>query len=101
MLPQGGGSVMAKRFRRFATSGQASSTSEAGFSIVPSRLDRGHLRRLVVNHIFPVQVSEEELDRDEHGSKHETHAQHDARFGVEFPTQQVPGAASQRRRRRR
>jgi len=31
-LPNGGGSVIAKRFRRFATSGQASSTSEAGFS---------------------------------------------------------------------
>src|SRR5580704_15210423 len=41
--------------------------------IVPSRLDRSHLRRLMVNHIFPVQMSEEELDRHEHGSKHKTH----------------------------
>src|SRR5215472_5201039 len=31
-LPHGGGSVIAKRFRWFSTSGQASSTSEAGFS---------------------------------------------------------------------
>jgi hypothetical protein len=31
-LPKGGGSVIANRFRWFSTSGQASSTSEAGFS---------------------------------------------------------------------
>src|SRR5215469_15515049 len=31
-LPNGAGKVMAKRFRRFSTSGQASSTSEAGCS---------------------------------------------------------------------
>ena len=59
--------------------------------IVPARLDRGHLRRLAVNYIFPIQVPEKELDRHEHRSETETHAQHDARFGVEFPTQQVPG----------
>jgi hypothetical protein len=33
MLPHGGGSVIANRFRRFSTSGQAISTSEAGFSL--------------------------------------------------------------------
>ena len=31
-LPNGGGKVIANRLRRFSTSGQASSTSEAGFS---------------------------------------------------------------------
>jgi hypothetical protein len=31
-LPKGGGSVIANRFRRFSTSGQASNTSKAGFS---------------------------------------------------------------------
>ena len=31
-LPNGAGSVIAKRFRWFAASGQASNTSEAGFS---------------------------------------------------------------------
>jgi thiamine pyrophosphate-dependent acetolactate synthase large subunit-like protein len=46
-------------------------------------------------------MSEEELDRDEHRCKEETHAQHDARFGVKFSAQELPGASPQRRRRPR
>ena len=65
---------------------------------MPASLDRRELRRLIVVDIIAGKMSEEELDRDEHGCKEETHTQHDARFGVKFSAQryQAPVAATQK-----
>ncbi len=89
-LPNGGGSVIAKRFRRFSTSGQASSTSEAGFSSCHRASIAAIFDGLVVNDIFTVEVSEEELERKQHGREIQAHPEHDARFGGKDPAQQVP-----------
>jgi cyclohexadieny/prephenate dehydrogenase len=58
--------------------------------VVPSSLDRCHFRWLVVNDILSIEVSEEELERQQYCCEVQAHAQHDMRFGGKFPTQHIP-----------
>jgi hypothetical protein len=58
--------------------------------VVPAALDRREFHRLVIVHVIAGQVSEEDLDRHEHGREKQSHAQHDVRLGVELAAQQVP-----------
>ena len=60
--------------------------------VVPPGFDRCHLRGLVVNDIFTVEVPEDELEWQEHRCEVQSHAQHDVRFCSEDAPQQVPGA---------
>ena len=50
--------------------------------VVPSRLDRRHFRRLVVNDIFTVEMPEDELGRNQHGCEIQAHAQQDRKSVV-------------------
>src|SRR6516162_5526214 len=61
---------------------------------MPTALDGGEFNGLIVMDIIAVEVSEEALDQQQHRREIQAHAEHNARFGVEFPTQQVPGTGS-------
>src|SRR5258708_2098347 len=52
------------------------------FLIVAASLDRSHLGRLVGVDVDTTEMSEEELDRNQHSGETKTHAQHDAGLGV-------------------
>src|SRR6266851_15873 len=62
-----------------------------GLLVVPAPLDGRELGGLVVVHVVAGEMPEKDLDRHQHGSEVQAHAQHDVRFGSEDPAEQVPG----------
>ena len=57
---------------------------------VPAGFDCRHFRRLMVDDIFAVEVSEDELERQQNGREVKAHAEHDAGLSVKDPAQQIP-----------
>ena len=50
--------------------------------VVPASFDGSHLGRLIGVDVFTRQMSEQKLDRHQHGGETKPHAQHDTRLGV-------------------
>ena len=90
-LPSLGISI-AKRLRWLACVGPGDQHLRGRLLALPAGLDRGELRRLVLEHVEAGEVAEEQLHRDQHRRQPEAPVQHDPRLRTVNPAQHVPGA---------
>ena len=70
----------AKRLRSLACIRPGDQHLRGRLLALPARLDRGELRRLVLEHVETGEVTEEQLHRDQHRRQPEAPVQHDARL---------------------